>query len=116
MKRRPVVHFEIRGRDPELLRTFYAELFNWTIESRGGAPIAFIGPGEGGPEGVGGAIVPSDAPGVSIYVQVEDLAESLRRAEELGGSAVMQAVDVPGAPTIAQARDPEGNLIGLVQQ
>jgi uncharacterized protein len=117
MKVRPVVHFEIRGREPERLRAFYAELFDWKIEAREGVPIAFIGPGEGGPaQGVGGAIVPSDAPGVSIYVQVADLTEALRKAEQLGGTAVLQPLDVPGGPTIAQARDPEGNLIGLVQE
>jgi predicted enzyme related to lactoylglutathione lyase len=117
MKVRPVVFFEIRGRDIERLRTFYADLFEWQIDIQEGVPILRIGPGEGGPEeGVGGALVAGDAPGVSIYVQVADLAETLRKAEELGGSAVTQPVDVPGGPTIAQARDPEGNLIGLVQQ
>jgi predicted enzyme related to lactoylglutathione lyase len=117
MKVRPVVHFEIRAREPDRLRTFYAELFNWQIESREGMPVAFIGAGEGGPEqGVGGAIVPSAAPGFSIYVQVADLKESLRKAEELGGAAAAQPLDVPGGPTIAQIRDPEGNLVGLVQQ
>jgi predicted enzyme related to lactoylglutathione lyase len=34
----------------------------------------------------------------------------------MGGQTVMQPFDVPGGPTIAQFRDPEGNLIGLVKQ
>jgi predicted enzyme related to lactoylglutathione lyase len=117
MKIRPVVHFEIRGKDPAALRSFYEELFDWPMETREPPNIAFIAPGEGGPEeGVGGAIVPADAAGVSIYVQVADLKDSLARAETLGGAAVTQPFDVPGGPTVAQIRDPEGNLVGLVQE
>jgi predicted enzyme related to lactoylglutathione lyase len=53
---------------------------------------------------------------VSIFVQVLDPVETLRKAEEMGGRAVLQPFDVPGGPTIAQMADPEGNLIGLVKQ
>ena len=59
---------------------------------------------------------PADAPGVSIFVQVLDLDDTLRRAEAMGGRAVMQPFDVPGGPTVAQMADPEGNLVGLVKQ
>jgi len=45
-----------------------------------------------------------------------DLNETLRKAEEMGGRAVLQPFDVPGGPTIAQMADPEGNLVGLVKQ
>jgi uncharacterized protein len=30
---RPVVHFEIMGRDGEALKRFYGELFDWRIDS-----------------------------------------------------------------------------------
>ncbi len=114
---RPVVHFEIRGRDPAKLRAFYTALFGWTIDADNPMHYGFIEPGVGGPEaGVGAGIVQADAPSVSVYVQVADLRETLRRAEELGGQALTQPIDVPGGPTVAQARDPEGNIVGLVQQ
>ena len=29
----PVVHFEILGKDPERLKTYYADLFGWEIET-----------------------------------------------------------------------------------
>ena len=67
-------------------------------------------------EGVGGHIRGAESPGVSIFVQVLDPDETLRKAEEMGGRAVMQPFDVPGGPTIAQMADPEGNLVGLVKQ
>ena len=34
----PVVHFEIIGGDPIQLRTYYAELFEWTFQEN--SPVA----------------------------------------------------------------------------
>jgi predicted enzyme related to lactoylglutathione lyase len=65
---------------------------------------------------VGGGIAQGDGPRVMVYVQVVDPIETLRLAEELGGRSVMQPMDVPGGPTIAQLEDPEGNRVGLVKQ
>jgi len=114
---RPVVHFEIRGEDPQRLAEFYRELFGWTIDAANPMGIMTVQHGIGGPEdGVGGHIRLADAPGVSIFVQVLDLDDTLRRAEAMGGRAVMQPFDVPGGPTVAQMADPEGNLVGLVKQ
>lgn len=113
---RPVVAYQIRGKDPARLREFYAALFGWEIGESNAVGIAAIPPGIGGPvEGVGGFIMGGEA-GVSIFVQVLDLVETLRKAEEMGGRAVMQPFDVPGGPTVAQMADPEGNLVGLVKQ
>jgi len=114
---RPVVHFEIRGKDPQRLSEFYRELFGWNIDSGNPMGIMQIEHGIGGPvEGVSGHIRAADAPGVSIFVQVLDLHETLSKAEAMGGRAVMQPFDVPGRPTVAQMADPEGNLVGLVKQ
>jgi predicted enzyme related to lactoylglutathione lyase len=111
---RPVVHWEIEARDPDRMRPFYAELFNWEI---GGGPIMGIPPGLGGPEpGPAGHIRASDRSGVNLYVQVRDLSESLQRARDLGGTVVAEPFDVPGGPTLAGILDPEGNPLMLVQQ
>ena len=110
---RPVVHFEIEARDPELIRGFYRDLFHWEI---GDGAIMVITPGIGGPEpGPGGHIRQSSRSGVSLYVQVKDLAESLEAAAVLGGSVISGAFDVPGGPTLAAIADPEGNPVMLVQ-
>ena len=114
---RPVVAFQIRGKDPQRLADFYRELFGWDIAGANPFGIITIPPGIGGPvEGVGGHILGAETPGVSIFVQVLDPVETLRKAEEMGGRAVLQPFDVPGGPTIAQMADPEGNLVGLVKQ
>jgi hypothetical protein len=114
---RPVVFFEIRGKDSKALQSFYATLFGWKIDANNPLSIGVVEPGVGGPvEGVGGVITGSDEGHVLIYVQVANLNESLREAERLGGRAVLEPTDIPNGPTIAQLADPEGNLIGLVQQ
>ncbi len=113
---RPVVFFEIRAKDAKAMRAFYREMFNWKIEDNDF--FARIPPGVGPPvEGVGGGIVPNAAsPGVSIFVQVRDLRASLEKAEQLGGKKTADPFDVAGGPTFAQIADPEGNLVGLIQQ
>jgi predicted enzyme related to lactoylglutathione lyase len=102
------------GRDPERLRAFYGQLFSWTI---GDGPIMAIPAGVGGPEpGPAGHIRASDRGGVTLFVQVRDLAESLARTTELGGSVVAERIQIPGGATLAAIDDPEGNRVMLVQQ
>ena len=111
---RPIVHFEIQARDPEVQRAFYSELFNWPI---GDGPIMNVPSGLGGPEpGPAGHMRQSDRSGFALYVQVRELGESLARVPELGGTVISSAFDVPGGPTIAAIEDPEGNPLVLVQQ
>jgi len=109
-----VVHWEIVALDPDLLRAFYRQLFNWEI---GDGPIMEIAPGIGGPQpGPAGHIRRGDRGGVTLYIQVRDLRASLRKASELGGTVVAEPFDLPGQPALAAINDPEGNLVMLVQQ
>jgi predicted enzyme related to lactoylglutathione lyase len=110
----PVVHFEVIGRDFETMRGFYGELFGWELTPAGPADYAIVGPqgGEGIGGGVGGA--GDRAYGVTFYVQVPDLGTALDRAVELGGERAMEPTQVAEGTHVAQFRDPEGHLIGLV--
>lgn len=111
---RPIVHWEIQARDPEVQKAFYGSLFNWPI---GDGPIMTIPSGLGGPEpGPAGHMRQGDRAGFTLYIQVRDLAESLASVPDLGGTVVSEPFDVPGGPTIAAIEDPEGNPLVLVQQ
>lgn len=111
---RPVVVFEIRGRDGDRLREFYRQMFNWDIQGEG---IGRAPGGIGGPEpGPLSLFMQSDTPGVTLYVQVLDLRASMEKAKALGGSVINEPFDVPNGPTIARIADPDGTHIGLVQQ
>jgi predicted enzyme related to lactoylglutathione lyase len=115
---RPIVHFEIHGKDAKRLQDLYAKLFDWQIDTNNPINYGLVSPGVGGPEeGVGGGITTSPtAPFVTVYVQVVSLDDTLKQVQEMGGKTVMPAMDVPGGPTIALFADPEGNVVGPVKQ
>ena len=111
---RPVVHFEIEARDPDTLIPFYESLFHWPV---GDGVIRTFPAGLGGPEpGPAGHFRQSSRSGVTLYIQVRDLAATIARAGELGATVTMERLDLPDGPSLAAIIDPEGNPITLVQQ
>jgi len=110
-----VTHFEVHGKDGAALQKFYAELFDWHVDANNPMNYGMVDT-HGGDRGINGGIT-SDEQGafVTFYVEVDDLQAALDKAEQLGGTTVMPPMDVPGGPTLAQFRDPEGNLIGLAK-
>lgn len=118
----PVTHFEIIGKDPSGLQSYYSDMFGWELEVPGGPMnygivrrednINADGVGIGG--GVGGGMEGYDGH-LTFYVEVPDVEAGLAKAESLGGSRVMGPDEVPGGPVIGQFRDPEGHMVGLVQ-
>ncbi len=73
-----------------------------------------VQPGEGG---IGGGVGPSPEGEhfVTVYVQVDDLQETLDRAQAAGAKTLMGPTEVPGGPQLAIFLDPGGNRMGLVQ-
>lgn len=108
-----MVHWSLSAEDVDAQRSFYAELFSWEISD---GPIGFVGAGFGGPEPGPAGHIQAGPPGVSLFVQVRDLRETLDRAVALGGSIEHEPFQFDGQPTLAGIRDPEGNAVMLVQQ
>ncbi|MDQ4090287.1 MAG: VOC family protein [Actinomycetota bacterium] len=113
----PVAFFEIISDDPERAQKFYAELFDWRVDASPGMDgyaLVDTGAGDGA---VGGGIGPSQGPGetgVKVYVRVDDLDAYLARAEQLGASALVPPMELPGDfGRIAIVADPDGNPVGL---
>lgn len=120
----PVVHFEIIGKAPDRLRSYYGDLFGWKFDTT--PPVAatvsepgnygFVNPdasdGTGIPGGVGGG---SDYESHAIfYVGVPDVEAALQKAESLGGRRQMGPEKAPGGDLlVGHFTDPEGNLIGV---
>lgn len=110
---KPVVYFEVLGKDHDALNAFYSDLFGWKASPVGeGAPYSLIDTGSEGsiPGGVGEAADGTEH--VTFYVEVDDLDEALGRAESLGGKRKLGPTDFPGGQ-FAQFTDPEGHTIGL---
>ncbi len=108
----PVVHFEIEGKDGPKLQQFYADLFGWKIDANN--PMAY-GIVDNAGEGINGGVAAGDTPYVTVYVAVDDPAAYLEKVKSLGGAVVMDVTEIPGMVTMAQFRDPEGNMVGIIK-
>jgi predicted enzyme related to lactoylglutathione lyase len=117
----PVVHFEIAGKDAEALRSYYAELFGWEINSEnpmGYGVVQRDGNTNADGAGIGGGIAaaPEGYPGhVTFYIEVPDVETSLAKAESLGGSRMMGPAQVMEGVEIGLFKDPEDHVIGVVK-
>jgi predicted enzyme related to lactoylglutathione lyase len=121
----PVVHFEIIGNDPGMLRRYYGDLFGWEFQTGDAATEAvsqqgnygFVdgsttGDGTGIDGGVGGGARYERR--VLFYVAVPDVEAALKRAESLGGTRTMGPERAPGGDlVVGHFTDPEGHLIGV---
>jgi hypothetical protein len=109
----PVIHVEIRSEDPDATRAFYADLFDWKVASEGAFPgYAFVDTGaEGGPATAIGPRQGAEDE-VLFFVAVDDVAATLQRAEELGGTIVQSAQEVPGV-TFGVFADAQGHKVGV---
>src|SRR4029450_7190261 len=112
----PVVHFEIIGREPSELRSYFGELFGWEFDTSSPVAEAVSEPddygfvnrsttsdGTGIPGGVGGGA--RYAAHAMFYVGVADVEATLQRAVRLGGKRVM-----------GPARAPQGLVVGRVNE
>lgn len=111
----PIAMFEVVSSEPSRALSFYTELFGWRAgPSFDGYTLIDTGAGEGA---ISGGIGPSYAEGdtgVKVYVAVDDLDAAIRKAEELGGSAVVPPTPLPeGYGTFAVVTDLDGNAVGL---
>ncbi len=120
----PVVHFEVVGKNPTLLRKYFGDLFGWEFDvpspvaSEVSAPdeYGFLNlitsdDGAGIPGGIGGG--PEYESHAVFYVGVPNVEAALQRAEELGGTRVMGPATSPNGLVVGHFTDPEGTLIGL---
>jgi len=120
---RPVVHFEVIGRNPDQLRRYYGDLFGWTFATP--SPVAnevsdadrygFVDlitsdDGTGIRGGIGGG-EGYDSHAV-FYVGVQDVEAVLQLAERLGGTRVMGPATSPNG-LVGHFKDPEGTLIDV---
>ena len=108
-----VVHWEVQARDPGAQMRFFGDLFGWHVDANNPQNYGMVTPA--GPGSIGGGIGPTmDAPRATFYVQVPSIADTLDKAATMGGQTLMPRTDI-GMIIMAQFRDPEGNVIGLVE-
>jgi predicted enzyme related to lactoylglutathione lyase len=108
-----VVHWEVQARDPGAQMRFFGDLFGWNVDANNPENYGMVT--AAGPGSIGGGIgATMDAPRATFYVQVPSIADTLDKAATMGGQTLMPRTDI-GMIVMAQFRDPEGNVIGLVE-
>lgn len=105
-------HIEIAGPDGEELREFYASVFGWRIEKREIAGSDYYDIATSGFPTAGIRHEPRGKAEVIVYYEVDDLDETVLRAESAGASIRIPPMEY-GDLRFALIEDPQGNPIGL---
>src|SRR5262249_46340003 len=120
-----VVHFEIHAENPERALAFYRALFDWQFQKWNG-PVDYwtINTGNSPEPGINGGMVrrmgaaPLEGQAVNAYVctvQVPAIDAYVSKAVSLGAVIALPKMPIPGIGWLAYAKDPEGNIVGMIQ-
>jgi len=104
-----VVHFEIGGTNTDRSADFYRSMFGWAISD---GPMRSID--GAGLTGHLNALGHEPLNYTVVYVGVDDIDASLRKAGELGARTLVGPIAIP-AGRFAWLSDPTGTTIGLWQ-
>lgn len=110
---------ELMTPDTDAAKSFYGELFGWTIEDMdcGGETYSVIKLGE---QELGGIMkTPAEAAGMppmwGSYVTVDDIHRSVEQVQALGGSVIVPPREIPETGTFCVIQDPQGATLNLFQ-
>jgi predicted enzyme related to lactoylglutathione lyase len=109
-------HVEIPVKNLKKAKAFYEAIFKWEVQIDSGFPgYAFFKTGE---NSLGGAFDESEdkkATGdIMLYVEVEDIPETLEKIKKVGGKVTQEKTDIGGGMGFYAAfEDIFGNVMGL---
>ena len=108
---------ELGTTDVDAAQRFYEQVFGWTTSDMGAdyGGYRIFNRGETGVAGLMNLPDDSIPPHWQPYVAVEDPDATTAKAVELGGSALMEPMDVPKVGRIAVLRDPQGATFGIIK-
>ena len=107
---------ELHAADLDLAEDFYGQLFGWTMERFPSDEVDYriIKTMDGHSNGGMSGMVEPDAPAHwLVYFGAEDADTSVARVGELGGSTLMEPMDLGPGLRIAVAQDPLGAVFAL---
>jgi uncharacterized protein len=110
-----VAWFEVTGKDGAALQDFYGKLFDWQIQDAGDdSGYGLVAAADKGIAGGIGVAQDGGEGGLTFYVEVDDPAAYLKKAEELGGQTIVPPTELEQfGLTFAFFTDPEGHVVGL---
>lgn len=118
------VHFEIHASNPQVLIDFYSALFGWGFNKWDGGDYWMVHTGPDDQPGINGGLMPrrGEQPlamaavnAFVITVDVDEIDSTLARALSLGASVAVPKMAVPGIGWLAYLKDPDGNILGMMQ-
>jgi predicted enzyme related to lactoylglutathione lyase len=111
----PVVHWELLVADEAKGREFYGGVFDWTFNETDSPGYSLI---ETGMNPAGGILTkPEMAPAFALntYFRVDDVAATLAKATEAGGTVIAPKTHIPGVGHWGMFTDPNGIAVGVLQ-
>jgi predicted enzyme related to lactoylglutathione lyase len=113
----PVVQFQILSKAPDDTARFYSGLFGWTVNADN--ELGYRQINTGSEEGIQGGIWPAPRQTqnfVQLFVAVDNVAESVKKAEGLGAKVIIPATVLPGGDEMAVMLDPQGMSFALTRR
>jgi len=110
----PVTQFQILSKTPDETAKFYVELLGWRVTAN--SPLEYRQINTGSEVGIQGGIWPAPlgAPNfVQLFVSVEDVTASVRKAQELGAQVLVPPTMLPQGDETAVLVDPQGMSFGV---
>ncbi len=111
----PFVHVELSTTDLDRAKAFYGKLFDWTLEDAPmpGGTYTLIKVGQG----TGGGMMKRPVPGAPsmwlAYVAVDDIHASTTKVKELGGTVLLDVMEIPHVGWFSVIQDPTGASLAL---
>lgn len=110
---------ELMTTDVEGAKKFYSKLFGWQTEDMPMENMSYtiVKVGE---EGLGGimSILPQakgSPPNWGVYVTVDDIDATAKKAQELGGKILVPPTDIPNVGRFSVLQDPQGAVISAIE-
>jgi len=115
MSQHPIIHVELSAKDHREAARFYSEIFGWktkeypemnytTFEAEGGTGGGFNPVSENNPAGT-----------VLVYINTDNLEETLAKIEARGGKTLEPGFEIPTVGWMAVFQDPTGNKLALLK-
>ena len=120
-----LIHFEIHAGDPERVQAFYRTLFGWQFQKWDG-PMEYwlVTTGPEGEPGINGGLLrrqgppPAEGQAVNAFVCTAGVASvdaTIAAVGGLGGTVAVPKMPVPGMGWLAYVKDPDGNIVGIME-
>jgi predicted enzyme related to lactoylglutathione lyase len=110
-----ICYIEMPATDIARSSEFYQKVFGWSVRKRGDGATAF----DDAVGQVSGSWItgrtPAGAPGLLVYIMVDDAAATVDAIVAAGGK-IVQPIGMDAPEITARFSDPAGNIIGIYQQ